>query len=181
MSKKIVVLTGSPRKGGNSNRMAAAFMDAAKAKGHEVIHVDATKLTLNGCHGCETCYSTGKPCTFDDDFNRVADDLLAADVLVFAMPLYWYSMPSQIKGVIDKLYAFVVGGKDITGKKCALIACCEESDITMLDGIRLPYERIAALNKWTSIGEVLVPGVLNKGDIDKTDGCARAAALAEKI
>lgn len=116
-----------------------------------------------------------------DDFNKIAPDLLAADVLVFSMPLYWYTMPSQIKGAIDKLYAFVVGGKDISGKACALIACCEEDDLSALDGIRIPYERMAAANKWRSVGEVLVTGVMGKGDIDKTDGCARAAALADKV
>ena len=51
----------------------------------------------------------------------------------------------------------------------------------MLDGVRIPMERTAALNKWTMVGEVLVPGVLNAGDINKTDGCAQAAALADKI
>lgn len=181
MRKKIVVLTGSARKGGNSNKMAEAFMEAARAKGHTVIHYDTTAMTFGGCHGCETCYTTGKPCTFDDDFNKIAPDLLSADALVFSMPVYWYSMPSQIKGAIDKLFSFVVGGKDISGKECALIACCEEHDLSVLDGVRLPYERTTALNKWKSVGQVLVPGVLNKGDIDSTDGCVRAAALAEKF
>lgn len=102
MNKKIVVLTGSARKGGNSNKMAEAFMEAAKAKGHIVIHHDTTAMTFTGCRGCESCYSTGKPCIFEDDFNKIAPDLL-------------------------------------------------------------------------------VTGVLNKGDIDKTDGCARAVALADKF
>ena len=97
------------------------------------------------------------------------------------MPVYWYSIPSQIKGVIDRIYSLVVGGKDIAGKSCALIACCEENDMTVLDGVRVPIERTAALNKWNMIGEVLIPGVLNVGDIDKTDGCQKAAALADKI
>lgn len=51
----------------------------------------------------------------------------------------------------------------------------------MLDGVRIPIERTAALNKWKMIGEVHVPGVLNVGDIDKTDGCKMATALADKI
>lgn len=181
MNKKIVVLTGSARKRGNSNKMAETFMETAKAKGHMIIHYDTTAMTLTGCRGCESCYSTGRPCTFEDDFNNIAPDLLSADALVFSMPVYWYSMPSQIKGVIDKLFAFVVGGKDISGKECALIACCEENDMSVLDGIRLPYERMAALNKWQSVGEVLITGVLNTGDIDKTDGCKQAATLADKF
>ena len=79
------------------------------------------------------------------------------------------------------MYAFCVAGKDVAGKECALIACCEEKDMTVLDGVRVPMERTAALLKWTMVGEVLVPGVLNAGDIAKTDGIRQAAALAEKI
>ena len=101
--------------------------------------------------------------------------------MVFSMPVYWYSIPAQIKAVIDKLYAFCVAGKDIAGKACALIACCEEDDMTVLDGVRIPLERSAALVKWHMAGEVLVPGVLNTGDIAKTDGVQQAAALADKI
>ena len=97
------------------------------------------------------------------------------------MPVYWYSIPAQIKAVIDRIYSLVVGGKEIAGKQCALITCCEENDITVMDGIRLPMERMCALNQWKMIGEVLVPGVLKIGDIHNTDGCAQAAALAEKI
>ena len=97
------------------------------------------------------------------------------------MPVYWYSIPAQIKCVIDKMYSLCVGGKDVAGKECALIACCEEEDISVLDGVRIPYERTAALLKWKSVGEVLIPGVLNIGDIDKTDGCKKAAELAEVI
>ena len=78
----------------------------------------------------------------------------------------------------DKLYS-TLGGREIAGKKCALIACCEEDDMSVLDGVRIPYERTVALLKWKSVGEVLVPGVLNRGDIDKTDGCAEAAELAK--
>ena len=181
MSKKIVVITGSPRRNGNSFALTEAFIRAAEAKGHTVTRFDAAFLKIGGCHACETCYSTGKACTFDDDFNAIAPAVLEADAVVFTMPVYWYSIPAQIKGVIDRLYSLVVGGKDITGKECALIACCEEEDMTVLDGVRVPIERSAALMKWKMVGEVLVPGVLNVGDIDKTDGCARAAALAEAI
>lgn len=181
MSKKIVVITGSPRKNGNSFAMTDAFIQAARQKGHSVTRFDAAMMKIGGCRACETCYQTGKACSFDDDFNTVAPAILEADAVVFTMPVYWYSIPAQIKGVIDRMYALVVGGKDIAGKECALIACCEEEDMTVLDGVRIPVERTAALLKWKMAGEVLVPGVLEAGAIDRTDGCARAAALAEKI
>ncbi|HIQ97800.1 MAG TPA: flavodoxin family protein [Candidatus Limivivens merdigallinarum] len=181
MNKKIVVITGSPRKKGNSFAMTEAFIKAAEAKGHTVTRFDAAMMNIQGCHACETCYKTGKACSFDDDFNLIAPAVLEADALVFTMPVYWYSIPSQIKGVIDRLYSLVVGGKEIAGKECALIACCEEEDLSVLDGVRIPMERTAALNKWKMVGEVLVPGVLNPGDIEKTDGCQKAAELADKI
>ena len=181
MSKKIVVITGSPRKAGNSFAMTDAFIKAAQAKGHTVTRFDAAMMNVGGCRACETCFKSGKACSFDDDFNKIAPAVLEADAVVFTMPVYWYSIPAQIKAVIDKLYSFCVAGKDIAGKECALIACCEEDDLTVLDGVRIPIERSAALIKWQIVGEVLVPGILNTGDIEKTDGCRQAAALADKI
>ncbi len=181
MGKKIVVITGSPRRNGNSFAMTDAFIKAAEAKGHTITRFDAAMKKLGGCHACETCYSTGKACSFDDEFNTLAPEILEADVIVFTMPVYWYSIPAQIKSVIDRIFSLVVGGKDISGKECALITCCEEHDMTVMDGVRIPIERTAALNKWKMIGEVLIPGVLNVGDIEKTDGCKQAAELADKI
>ena len=182
MSKKIVVITGSPRKNGNSFAMTDAFIQAAQAKGHTVTRFDAAFKKVGGCHACETCYSTGKACTFDDDFNTVAPAILEADVLVFTMPVYWYSIPAQIKGVIDRIYSLVVGGKDgLQPIEKTVIDRCEEDNLSVMDGVRIPMERMCALNKWKMVGEVLVPGVLNVGDIDKTDGCKKAAALADAI
>ena len=181
MSKKIVVITGSPRKNGNSFAMTDAFIKAAEEKGHTITRFDAALKKVGGSRACETCFSTGKACTFDDDFNTIAPAILEADVIVFTMPVYWYSIPAQIKGVIDRIFSMVVGGKDIAGKECALITCCEEDDMSVMDGVRIPIERMAALNKWKMAGEVLIPGVLNVGDIDKTEGCKKAADLANAI
>ena len=85
MSKKIVVITGSPRKNGNSFAMTDAFIKAAEEKGHTVTRFNAAMMKLGGCHACETCYSTGKACTFDDDFNTIASAVLEADAIVFRL------------------------------------------------------------------------------------------------
>ena len=137
--------------------------------------------------------------SFDDDFNTIAPAILEADAVVFSMPVYWYSIPAQIKGVIDRLFSFVVGGKDIAGKECAVIACCEEDDMSVFDGVRVPIERSAALTGTLSaamsskatFAAVDVHVIQKKfcysmadalvGDIAKTDGCKQAAALAEKF
>lgn len=181
MSKKIVVITGSPRKNGNSFAMTDAFIKAAEAKGHTVTRFDAAMKKVGGCRACETCFKTGKACSFDDDFNTIAPAILEADVIVYSAPVYWYSIPAQIKGVMDRIYSFCVAGKDVAGKECALITCCEEEDMSVMDGVRIPVERSAALLKWNMVGEVMIPGVLNAGDIEKTDGCKKAAELAEAI
>ena len=178
---KITVITGSPRKKGNTFAMVDSFINAAKAKGHEVVRFDADMMKIGGCHACMTCFKTGKACSFDDDFNIIAPHILDADAIVYAMPVYWYSIPAQIKGVIDRVFSFCVAEKPITGKKMGLICCCEEHDASVMDGVKFPMERTAALLKWDIVGEVLIPGVFVEGDIDKTDGCAQAAALADKF
>lgn len=155
---KIVVITGSPRKNGNSFAMTEAFIREAESLGHTVQRFDAAFLQIGGCRACQTCFKTGKACSFDDDFNRIAPAVLEADAVVYTMPVYWYSIPAQIKGVIDRIFSLVIGGKDVAGKKCALITCCEEADSSVMDGVRIPIERSAALLKWEMVGEVLVPG-----------------------
>ena len=102
-------------------------------------------------------------------------------MVVFSTPVYWYTIPAQIKCVIDRMFCFVIGGKDIAGKGYAVITCCEEDDDKVLDGVTMPLKRSADLIKWNLVGEVRVTGVLKVGDIDRTDGCKQAEALAEKI
>lgn len=178
---KITVITGSPRKDGNTFAMVDSFIKAAEAKGHEVVRFDAAMMKIGGCHACMTCFKTGKACSFDDDFNVIAPHIFEADAIVYATPVYWYSIPSQIKGVIDRVFSFCVAGKDIAGKKCGIITCCEEHESTVMDGVTMPLHRTFDLLKWNLVGEVCIPGVFQAGDINKTDGCSQAAALANKF
>ena len=114
---KITVITGSPRKNGNSFATTKAFIDEAERLGHSVMRFDAAFMKIGGCHDCQTCYRTGKACSFDDDFNIIAPHILDSDAVVFTMPTYWYSIPAQIKGVIDRMFSFVVGGKKKSREK----------------------------------------------------------------
>lgn len=181
MAENIVVITGSPRKNGNSIAMTEAFIEAAKKKGHEIVRFDAVEENITGCRACEACFSDGAACPFDERFSVIAKAIENADVIVFTMPVYWYTIPAQIKAIIDKLFSFCTASIDVSGKKCALIACCEEDDMAVLDGVRIPLERTAALLGWEMAGAVLVPSVYKVGDIEKTDGLAKAAALAELL
>lgn len=178
---KITVITGSPRKHGNSLAMTDAFIKEAEKCGHTIRRFDAVSMNIRGCRACMTCYKTGKACSFNPEFDVIATSILESDAIVFTMPVYWYTIPAQIKGVIDCLFSLVVGGKAIAGKKWGLITCCEENDPSVMDGVRMPLKRSTALLKWDLVGEVLVPGVLNEGEIVQTDGCEQAAELARKF
>lgn len=80
---KITVITGSPRKHGNSFAMTEAFIKAAEQRGHTIQRFDAAFMKIGGCHACMTCYKTGKACSFDDDFNLIAPAILESDAVVF--------------------------------------------------------------------------------------------------
>ena len=177
--KKIVLITGSPRRNSNTGAMADSFEAAVIAKGAEVERIDATKLNIGGCHACLACYKTGKPCAFDDDFNKIANSLIEADGIVIAAPVYWYSMPTKVKAIIDKFYCLYCGGHLFTGKKCALMSCCEDEHMETFAGINFCFEETFKLMEAEIVGKIELPGVAEAGDIKKTDGERRAAELAE--
>jgi len=179
--KKVIVFTASPRKNSNSSKMAESFIVAAEAKGYEVECIDTFKLNIKPCSVCNSCFKNGSPCIADDDFSKAAEAIEAADAVVFAAPLYWYTFPAQMKLLIDKLYSFCVAEKDFAGKKAGLLACCGDEGMSSFEGIRFAFEKSFEFLKCGIIGEVLVPGVYDEGDIDRTDGLNRAAALADLI
>ena len=108
--KNILILTGSPRVGGNSDLMADAFQKGAESAGHKVIRYEAGRNAILPCRACESCFSNGKACVWDDRFsNELAPLIEEADVIVLATPLYWFTFPAQLKAAIDKMYSFIIG------------------------------------------------------------------------
>jgi multimeric flavodoxin WrbA len=177
----IILITGSARKNGNSIAMADSYEVAAKEKGFEIRRIDATKLEIGVCHVCNTCYDKGKACTFDDDFNKIADDLINADGIVVACPVYWYTFPAKVKALIDKFYALYEGGHMFTGKKCALISCCADTEMEAFDGINFAFDKTFTLMGAEIVGKVEIAGVNEAGAIKNTDGEAQAAKLSERF
>ena len=177
MKKKILVLTGSPRNGGNSDLMADAFIKGARAAGHEVVKVKTDEKSVRGCKACLACYSKGAACVFNDDFNEIAPHLESADVIAMATPVYWYTFPAQLKAVIDKMFALYVGKKPITAKECILMTCAEEDNLEAFEGLTSSWAMIMKLLEWVEKGRLIVPGVKDVGDIKKTDALEKAEAL----
>ncbi|MCH4181159.1 MAG: flavodoxin family protein [Atopobiaceae bacterium] len=179
---KVVILNGSPRRNGNTQSMSAAFAERAKRDGHEVETLDLQELKIHGCAACDACYTTGKPCVFDDDpWNTVAPDILTADVVVFSGPVYWYGMTAQLKAVLDRMYCLFHKGDEFTGKQTALLTCCMDEDESTMNGVRFAFERSVKLMGWDVIGEVLAAGVGAKGDAQAKGACDKSAALADLI
>ena len=181
MKKNILVLTGSPRVGGNSDLLADSFIKGAIKAGHEVAKCEVGRKNVKRCIACDTCFSTGNPCSLHDDFNDIAPHIEKADMIVFATPLYWFTFPAQLKAVIDKFYAFNIGKKELNIKESILLVCGEDSDLSGFDGIISTYKLIASYQEWSDRGQLVVPGVYNKGDILSTDYLARAEEMGSNI
>ncbi|QAT41844.1 flavodoxin family protein [Aminipila luticellarii] len=181
MTKNVLVITGSPRNGGNSDLLADAFIEGAQSAGHTVTKWKAAEKNIDGCHACETCFSTGKACSYDDDFNELAPLLAKADVLVLATPVYWFSYPSKIKAAIDKMYSFYMGQKPLKIKESVLLTCAEMDDMSVFDGVKATYDHIVDFLQWTDRGCLAVPAVQHVGDVVKTTALHKARALGNEL
>lgn len=181
MPKNILVLTGSPRKGGNTDKLADAFIAGAQQAGHTVVRFTTADKQIKGCIDCKTCFSKGTACSIPDDFNELAPLVEQADVLVLATPLYWFSFPTQLKAAIDKFYSFFIGKRPLKIKECMLLVCGGDKEERKFEGIRKSYQLIAEFLGWKDGGILVVPGLHDKDDVLKTDGLAKAESLGRAI
>lgn len=181
--KTILVLTGSPRRGGNSDMMAEAFIEGAQSVGHEVLRFDAGRKQVGGCRACGACWKKGRACIFDDGFTELAELYVRTDVLVLSTPLYWFNFPSQIKAAIDKMNAFLKPEcpTPLKMKEGILMVCANDSDEDLFDGIEQTYRQILHYLKMQDRGILEVRKVGNKGDIAGTDALEQARAMGKVI
>lgn len=103
--KNVVVISSTPRKGGNSERLAECFSEGARDAGNTAELLFLRDYDLGFCKACYACAKTGK-CFQKDGMNEIAEKLLAADVIVFATPVYFYTVSAQLKTMIDRLVPF---------------------------------------------------------------------------
>lgn len=102
---KIVVLQGSPNRNGSTSILVQAFQKGAEEAGHTVEVIEVAYAGVHPCTGCVACGYEG-PCVQKDGMERIRKELLSADMIVFATPLYYYGMTAQLKTVIDRFCAF---------------------------------------------------------------------------
>ena len=105
MSKKVLILSGSPRKGGNSDILCDQFAQGAQEAGNEVEKIRVAAKKVAPCSACYYCRDHGGECAHKDDMAEILQKMIDADVLVLASPVYFYSIDAQLKAVIDRTVA----------------------------------------------------------------------------
>ena len=115
---KIAILNGSPRKQ-NTEAMVNAFAEGAKEAGHEVEILHVGKMKIAGCLGCEYCHGKGEgKCIQKDDMEKLMPAYLESDMIVFASPIYYFSMTAQLEAALQRVYCI---GKPAKAAKAALL------------------------------------------------------------
>ena len=131
MKKKVLILSASLRENSNSGILANEFAKGAKAAGHEVRQIALKDKEINFCKGCLACQTTRR-CVIKDDVNEIIQKMSAADVLVFATPIYYYEMSGQLKTMLDRTNPLF--GSEYAFREIYLLATAADSAENAIDG-----------------------------------------------
>lgn len=175
---KILVLTGSPRKNGNSNTLVDNFIKGATEIGHNVVRFDSAFKKVHPCVACNKCGMNGD-CVFNDDFNFVKENIVDADMVVFATPMYYFGISAQLKTVIDRFYS--INGKIHVPKKAALFLTYADNSKIKEDVIRNHYKVLTNYLGWEDVAQIVCPGVWQEGAINNTEFVKQAYELGKNI
>jgi multimeric flavodoxin WrbA len=175
----ILIINGSPRKGGNTDLLVEAFVKGASQKHHvEVVSVHNYKVSP--CMGCNACFrSKGNTCVQKDDMPIIYEKMASADMLVIASPVYFYGLSAQLKAVIDRCHNPIRDTFHI--KKTALLLVGAATLPELFDSILTQYQLCLNFFKLEDAGRVLVRGAKDKGDIKNTDALNEAFKYGLKI
>ncbi|MBQ2632357.1 MAG: flavodoxin family protein [Kiritimatiellae bacterium] len=176
--KKVLIISSSPRKGGNSDILCDEFAAGAKEAGSTVEKVRIADKKIGYCTGCYVCQKTGK-CAIKDDAKKVIDKMMAADVIVLASPVYFYSISAQLKALIDRT---VVVYPKLTNKKFYYILTMADTNRKMFDGVLAAMRGfLACCEDSKECGMVCASGVYEKGTVKGTKFMASARKLGMKV
>lgn len=145
MGHKLLILKGSPREKGNSATLAEQVAAGAAQAGWQVESVSLQDMDIRACDGCDLCKETGQYCAIEDDMQGLYPRLLAADALVLASPIYWFTFSAQLKLCIDRWYGLWVNQRDmLRGRPIGIILAYGDDDLYISGGINAihTYESI---------------------------------------
>ena len=180
MNKRVLILSTSPRPQGNSDLLAAEFARGAREAGHFVEKIDLWDKAIGFCRGCLACQQTGC-CAIRDDADAIVQKMGAADVLVFATPIYFYEMCGQMKTLLDR--ANPLFATDCAFRAVYLLTAAADAGERAADGA------IKGLQGWVSCfdrarlqGVVRGTGATARGDIRRApEILGRAYAMGRGV
>ena len=178
---KILILCGSPHKNGTTNALADAFVSGIDHTKHEVEKVQIGEKKIAPCLGCEYCRHNDGVCVHKDDMQALLPSVLAADVVVFVSPIYYFGFNAQLKAGIDRFYAVNATLKTHTHKKAVLLTAGGGKEEWIPDGIFANYHTMLRYLNWTSLGQVCALGCHVKEHLAKGCHLEEARKLGESL
>ena len=181
MSKKIIILNGSPRKNGNTTALTAEFTKGAEEAGNTVTEFFLSSMNINGCKGC---FGGGKnpdsPCVQKDDMEKIYPVYKEADIVVLASPLYYWTISGQLKTAFDRLFAVAECDPNYRNpkKQSVLIMAAEGAGFEESEHW---YDHLKKHIGWHSLGKVLCGYVMQPGDIEGKKELVDAYELGKSI
>ena len=156
MSKKILILNGSPRSKGNTAMLCDALSAGARSAGHQVTRFDLHKLDIHGCLGCvKGGKDPASPCVQKDDMGLIYPAYREADIVVLASPMYYWSFSGQLKTAFDRLFAVA---------ECFIMAA-EGNSADNWKPVLDYYHALLGFLGWQDRGQVLAGGVFEAGAV----------------
>jgi Multimeric flavodoxin WrbA len=178
MGKKVLILSSSPRKGGNSDLLCDQFLRGAQEADNQTEKIFLRDKDVGYCTGCESCYISHK-CVQKDYMADILEKMIAADVIVMATPVYFYTMDAQMKTLIDRT---VPRYEEITGKEFYfIVTAADNSKKSMertLDGFR---GFTLCLDDAKEKGVVYGVGAWHKGDINGSEAMQQAYEMGKLV
>lgn len=179
MSKKVLILSGSPRKGGNSDLLCDEFLRGAQESGNQAEKIFLRSKKIAPCNACYFCKNSGGRCAIPDDMTQILDKMQAADVIVMASPVYFYSIDAQMKAVIDRS---VARWTEIPNKEFYYIMTAAEDSDTVMDCTLECFRGFAAcLEGAVEKGVIYGKGVYEAGAIQGHPAMQEAYEMGRRV
>jgi len=182
MSKKIVILNGSPRKQGNTSALVVEFTRGAKEAGHTVTEFFLDGMDIHGCKGCFGGHSGREcPCVQKDDMVQIYPAVRECDVIVLATPLYYWNMSGQIRTAVDRLFALEEGDGNLLRGRDRSSALLMAAEGYGFEDVLTYYDHLMEHLRWKNLGHVLAGGNGEIGDITGKPELEQAYELGKSI
>jgi len=180
MGKKVLIISSSPRKGGNSDILCDEFLKGALAAGHSAEKIFLKDKKINYCTGCGFCVDNDyTACAQKDDMKEILDKMQEADTIVFSTPIYFYSMAGQLKTFIDRICARYT---HLVNKEFFYIMTAADASKGAIQYALGEFKGLmACLNGPKEKGYLFAGGVWKKGEIHNTDYLKQAHEAGKNI